>query len=899
MAVTVPHFLQRMQQELVSGGYNDYEPEFKAEFKNWILRAQQKGQRIDIALVELVRRELVHGEGHLAHPSSQAGSVPSDSVMCRFYKSLCAAIFSAIEMRSVLNRCFQRFLFEKMNAQEKGEGDLRQKWEKIATSMYEESRNFSHKLTPIIESTGDDVASHQSPSTGMNNLHAAVLYGCTGIVQMIIQDIKDCHRNQPELSRRVILAENSTDVNALAIAIGNNQVQIAKLLLGAEPGLATTPDFGSKLEHYPLHYLIDHILRPVDVDEPTPPVETWCELIQDIVKIDPVRNLTARCNLSKRSRDGDTPLGPDMTPYQMATRASKGREEEDLPLMSMLRAVEEQLEELIWRYLEGTSIQKAGLDNMTDLNLSDFDAVESGQQINNFASFVEKFKSSQEFNPFSPRLTRLNLPDISTANSPEASEAVVKLLNRLKDDFKIDRIIRLSAKNSHSSRISDDLIASWVGIFGVEELSWEKYDFDISSLVSLADKKKLRLRHLSLYTTGHKGVLSHWTSPSGILAMPEVNDSLFLKLGTLQTANLEQLEVVSIYLVEAFKDNLVAGLPSQSKDYVKLKDWIEEEYKTSTKKAGMEKSPALRVVLTAAHPAKRYHKFREPSVNQKFDRSIQTAQALLESEPREEAIKIAIIDNGVSCGLQDISGNIKGGDSFVYDAGHCKTPWFTPVDPHGTHMASLIVRANPYCDLYVYRVCSEQRDLKDEHVAQAIEMALKAKVDIINFSWSFDAKTPKTEKALLLAKSTLVFCAKPDALKVYPADYRSTISVTQATNQPLTLEVDGSPDLVLPGENVAVRSPPYAVRQDTQASGSSVSTALAAGVASLVLMLSREWKVENWDMLKQKDVMIGVFKRFMGSNSSIPYVNPQVLFGDTAALEYAMKDNIKRHGREL
>ncbi|KAH7139607.1 hypothetical protein B0J13DRAFT_527284 [Dactylonectria estremocensis] len=68
----------------------------------------------------------------------------------------------------------------------------------------------------------------------------------------------------------------------------------------------------------------------------------------------------------------------------------------------------------------------------------------------------------------------------------------------------------------------------------------------------------------------------------------------------------------------------------------------------------------------------------------------------------------------------------------------------------------------------------------------------------------------------------------------YPADEEGTISVAQASGHIGLLSIGQEPDLILPGEGFPVKSPFYSPRQETQASGSSLSTALASGVASLI-----------------------------------------------------------------
>lgn len=72
----------------------------------------------------------------------------------------------------------------------------------------------------------------------------------------------------------------------------------------------------------------------------------------------------------------------------------------------------------------------------------------------------------------------------------------------------------------------------------------------------------------------------------------------------------------------------------------------------------------------------------------------------------QRRIKIAIIDNGIDKWQDTISENIKHGVSYASRVDGKLLPWFTAAHAHGTHMASLIRKINPYCELYVFRVSS-------------------------------------------------------------------------------------------------------------------------------------------------------------------------------------------------
>lgn len=126
-----------------------------------------------------------------------------------------------------------------------------------------------------------------------------------------------------------------------------------------------------------------------------------------------------------------------------------------------------------------------------------------------------------------------------------------------------------------------------------------------------------------------------------------------------------------------------------------------------------------------------------------------------------------------------------------------------------------------------------------------------------------------------------------------PADWDNTISVAAATSRGrIGTEGGKAPDLVIQGEDMPVWGPDYAVGQarDARESGSSVATALASGMASLILMLAKqddELK-HHWERLKGRDTMVELFRRLHQSDgeedrpNTVPaktiYVYPNMLF---------------------
>jgi hypothetical protein len=86
----------------------------------------------------------------------------------------------------------------------------------------------------------------------------------------------------------------------------------------------------------------------------------------------------------------------------------------------------------------------------------------------------------------------------------------------------------------------------------------------------------------------------------------------------------------------------------------------------------------------------------------------------------ENPIKIAIIDNGVDKVRTNLFENIENGISFVTTLRRGNMlPWWMVADPHGTQMASLILKVNPFCRFFIARVGRSRDDIDPEHAAKA------------------------------------------------------------------------------------------------------------------------------------------------------------------------------------
>lgn len=157
----------------------------------------------------------------------------------------------------------------------------------------------------------------------------------------------------------------------------------------------------------------------------------------------------------------------------------------------------------------------------------------------------------------------------------------------------------------------------------------------------------------------------------------------------------------------------------------------------------------------------------------------------------------------------------------------------------------------------------------------------------------------KLQHAIELATSktqskhpALVFCATSDEphhyKAIWPADYRShVISVSAASISGRNrVETRRAFDLLVLGENIPAARLSQDGDSDVPITGSSAATAIATGIASLVLLycraLCKEAKeADEWHEFKRRDKMMEIFKIMSHlTDNKERYVDPALLFED-------------------
>lgn len=247
--------------------------------------------------------------------------------------------------------------------------------------------------------------------------------------------------------------------------------------------------------------------------------------------------------------------------------------------------------------------------------------------------------------------------------------------------------------------------------------------------------------------------------------------------------------------------------------------------------------------------------------------------------PIHEPVTIALIDDGVDINERSLPARIIGGRSFCQRTSdrNLSKPYYVTSGGHGTVMASLICRVCPKAQLYVVKL--------DEHIsenskrqitaksaakvsprnsfeaiflltttAQAVRAAIDKKVHIISMSWTIES-TPENaddihelELAVEAAAKAgiLMFCAANDQGVARDDSYPAASSGTKHIFKIGAAEPQGTVwkwvrdpadvDFIFPGHNVVKERPNDAPLEKCRTlTGSSVATAIASGLAALIL----------------------------------------------------------------
>ncbi|KAF4961920.1 hypothetical protein FSARC_9961 [Fusarium sarcochroum] len=413
----------------------------------------------------------------------------------------------------------------------------------------------------------------------------------------------------------------------------------------------------------------------------------------------------------------------------------------------------------------------------------------------------------------------------------------------------VTKIIKVIVDDLQSPSHSDEMIEKSLEPFKVEILDWRRLDLDPTSLFEIGQC----LREVNLHWSGNNSVLRAWSEKDGLARIPTLE-----VISLIQTQGLESSQRTHRNL-DAFEKRL-------------YESWPQDRPKP---KVNRPKSSGDRMLLrgqSVDNLPERQERHVDPH---KWMQSMgnfaeQFRQVLFagkeDIDPSVEPVEIALIDDGADITRRDL-GNINGekfpGKSFCYYQDNDTwrvSPYWDSSSGHGTLMARLIQKICPSAIIHVIKLQtfavenSNKLQINPDSAIKAIEYAAERGVQIISMSWTI--KPPEGDKRkefddavynALNNKGILMFCAASDQGKsadlTYPyASNRSSFRIGAAKATGDTAETVGDAhelDFIFPGYQVVMNGSDEVYDSDVQKfeahSGSSVATALASGLAALII----------------------------------------------------------------
>ncbi|PYI33496.1 hypothetical protein BP00DRAFT_117362 [Aspergillus indologenus CBS 114.80] len=398
----------------------------------------------------------------------------------------------------------------------------------------------------------------------------------------------------------------------------------------------------------------------------------------------------------------------------------------------------------------------------------------------------------------------------------------------------VSRILRVIVDDTTSPAHSDEAIEQALGGFRVEVWDWRKIDISIDTIISVA----LDVREVYLYWSGNNAVLRGWSDHGGLAQLKSLRTVHLHVSQGLETAERTKRNV------NQFRSRLAALRPDI---HIKMEEHRPER---STNLTG----PSVEGVREQQVE----HRHRWLTCMDNFADFIQNIRP---PTGWKEDVRVALIDDGVDIEEKTLRGKIIGGRSFCPRdyAQNLQRSFYVSGSGHGTVMASLICRVCPTAKLFVVKLAehvseNSTRQITAKSAAKAVRAAIDRQVHIISMSWTIErneqnaADIRDLEAAIGAAANAgiLMFCAANDqgaALDVsFPAACANTknifkIGAAEASGAVWKWVGDAAAvDFIFPGHKVVKERPNDAPIDKCQTlTGSSVATAIASGLAALIL----------------------------------------------------------------
>ncbi|KAI1114919.1 hypothetical protein F5Y14DRAFT_461013 [Nemania sp. NC0429] len=452
----------------------------------------------------------------------------------------------------------------------------------------------------------------------------------------------------------------------------------------------------------------------------------------------------------------------------------------------------------------------------------------------------------------------------STSTPSSGRYGLVTVFDRLYEAG-VRRIIRLEVYDTELPCHTDDAIEDAFRLrqdnkLIVERWNWRKPDLNTDVIMEAAGPE---LQQLHLYWSGNTTILKAWASPGGIPSLV----SQFRRLKSIIIHYTVGYEGTSRVLkaIQQFNKQVTGDFevkfddnPASSTAELDVHgEWLLTGTETPDEHLWVQRMEEFRSALISLHR--------------------------LDVMPEVRRTKVAIIDDGVDYDKikfydLDGTGNVDGRRSKVTGMNYCNSGnnWYHSSGKHGTLMTNSVLRINPWADIWMFKVQSGRsvrggRTIYASSAADAVRDCVGRGFDIILMSWAVRnmskerTNTRSTENlgsekmsfeerasaelydALQKARDDgiLMFCAASNEIDMLSKDMLPYVAapdyifrIGSADSMGQRDAATSSPrdvDYYCPGNHVAdawdQRSPGQVEYHD----GSSVATALAVGLVSVIL----------------------------------------------------------------
>ncbi|KAI1109570.1 hypothetical protein F5Y14DRAFT_444621 [Nemania sp. NC0429] len=487
--------------------------------------------------------------------------------------------------------------------------------------------------------------------------------------------------------------------------------------------------------------------------------------------------------------------------------------------------------------------------------------------------------------------------------SQRRRQDMLTLFKWLKDK-KVTNIIKVVVDDHRDPFHSDKAIIDALKQFSIEIVDWSKPDLDPETIQAAC--KDVRELHLSW--SGLNGMLLAWGGTDGLASLPNLTD-IYLR----QISNPESEEWTAGKLDDFEKrlknnrDLLRArqkseSLSSQKRDHFTdlpeitvHRPKVQPRVDSQPMEDGMGQEQNKQAPIKDHQWLEYMDRFSTGIFSLPPDDEYINSIPNLPAELRRD-VRICLIDDGVDIQHRSIMERIEdGGRAFgAYTRDEYRgmaRPFYDSTTNHGTLMANMMIRVCPFAKIASYRLDTRRGEDNRIHftaksAADALEYAVKQDFDIISMSWTVREETGPDEdnsaditriKNALRRATTdkkLVFCSAPDIGDISPDELSSYFPVGSGIHELFRIgaaKADNTPwpqaggrnivDYVLPGHDVAEKKGDEVIQNDKSLkSGSSIATALAAGLAALMIHVVRMAAIRTYELKRENEIEANLIK---------------------------------------